>query len=74
MIVFRYIKENRMTECYYHVTHEFHSESTLYNLPECQGTAFSKQAPYLIFKWQQQESKPQQLSLLAKTESFISDF
>ena len=27
-----------MTVCYYHVTYEFQSESTLYNLPECQGT------------------------------------
>ena len=24
---------------YYHVTREFQSESALYNLPECQGTA-----------------------------------
>ena len=26
-----------MTVCYYHVTHESHSDSTLYSLPECQG-------------------------------------
>ena len=28
---------------------------TLY-LPECQGTPCSKQAPYLNFKWQQQDN------------------
>ena len=38
------------TVCYYHVTYEFQSESTLYSLPECQGTPCSKQAPYLKFK------------------------
>ena len=38
--------------CYYHATYEFQSESTLYTLPECQGTTCSKQAPYLKFKWQ----------------------
>ena len=36
--------------CYYHVTYEFQSESTLYSLPECQGTPCSTQAPYLKFK------------------------
>ena len=30
--------------------------TTLYSLPECQGTPFSKQAPYLKFKWQQWDS------------------
>ena len=34
------------TVCYYDVTYEFQSESTLYNLPQCQGTPCSKQAPY----------------------------
>ena len=38
------------TVCYYHVMYEFQSESTLYSLPECQGTPCSKQAPYLKFK------------------------
>ena len=38
------------TVCYYHVTCEFQSESTLYNLPECQGTPCLKQVPYLKFK------------------------
>ena len=44
-------KSNEMskikTACYYHVTYEFWSESTLYSLPECQGTLSSKQSPYL---------------------------
>ena len=31
------------TVCYYHVTCEFQSESTFYNLPECQGTPCLKQ-------------------------------
>ena len=31
----------------YHVTYEFQSESTVYNLTECQGTPCSKQVPYL---------------------------
>ena len=35
------------------------SESTLYSLPECQGTPCSKQAPYLKFKWQQHDSNQQ---------------
>ena len=28
-----------LTVCYYHVTHEFKSESTIYSLPECQGAS-----------------------------------
>ena len=32
-----------LTVCYYHITYEFQSESTLYSLPECQGTPCSKQ-------------------------------
>ena len=39
-----------LTVCYYHVTYKFQSESTLYSLPECLGTPYSKQAPYLKFK------------------------
>ena len=39
-----------LTVCYYHVTYKFQSESTLYSLPECQGTPYSKQVPYLKFK------------------------
>ena len=39
-----------LTVYYYHVTCDFQSESTLYNLPEHQGTPWSKQAPYLKFK------------------------
>ena len=38
-----------LTVCYYHVTYAFHNESTLYSLPECEGTHCSKQAPYLKF-------------------------
>ena len=38
--------------CCHHVTYKFQYESTLYSLPECQGTLCSKQAPYLKFKWQ----------------------
>ena len=41
---------NPMFLCYYPVTYGFQSESTLYSLPECQGTPCSKQAPYLKFK------------------------
>ena len=29
--------EKYSTVCYYHVAYEFQSESTPYNLPECQG-------------------------------------
>ena len=47
--------KNLLTVCYYHVTYEFQSESTLYSLPECQGTPCSKQAPYLKFKRQQRD-------------------
>ena len=32
-----------MAVCYYHVTYEVQSESTLYSLPECQGALCSKQ-------------------------------
>ena len=52
----------KMSACYYHVTYEFQSESTVYSLPECQRTSCSKQAPYLKFKWQQRDSNPQPLS------------
>ena len=54
----------------YHVTHEFQSESTLYSLPEYQGTPCSKEAPYLKFKWQQRDSKPQPLGLQTNTHPF----
>ena len=51
MIQFRRKKSDipMLTVCYYHVTYEFQSESTLLSLPECQGTPCSKQAPYLKF-------------------------
>ena len=39
-----YFKYLLHTVCYYHVTYEFQSESTLYSLPECQGTPCSNQA------------------------------
>ena len=32
-------------------------------MPDCQGTPCSKQARYLKFKWQQQDSNPQPFSL-----------
>ena len=40
-------RKNRFLQsvCYYHVTYEFQSESTLYSVPECQGIPCSKQAP-----------------------------
>ena len=41
------LKRESKGVCYYLVKYEFQSESTLYNLPECQGTLCSKQAPYL---------------------------
>ena len=53
----------KLTVCYYHVTYEFPIESTLYSLPECQGTLCSKQGQYLKFKRQQQDLNPQRLSL-----------
>ena len=40
-----------LTVCYYHITYEFQSESTLYSLPECQRTPCSKQVSYLSSKW-----------------------
>ena len=50
-----------LTVSYYHAKYEFQSEYTLYSLPECQLTPFSKQAPYLMFKLQKRDSKPQPL-------------
>ena len=38
--------------------YEFQSESTFYNLPECQRTPCLKQALYLKFKGQQRDSNP----------------
>ena len=57
------LNEQLLTVCYCHLTYEFQSKSTLYSLPEFQGTPCSKQAPYLKFKWQQRYSNPQPLSL-----------
>ena len=51
-----------LTVCYYYVTYEFQSESTLYGLPKCQATSCSKHAPYLTFKWQECDSNKQPLS------------
>ena len=42
-------EENNLSVCYYHITYEFQSESTLYSLPECQGTTCSKHVPYLTW-------------------------
>ena len=36
--------------------------STLYSLPECQGTPCLKQVPYLKFNWQKRDSNPQPLT------------
>ena len=48
--------------CSYHVTYAIQRKSTLYLLPECQGTPFSKQAWYLKFNGLQWDSNPQALS------------
>ena len=40
------IKGMQLTVCYYQVTYEFQSKSTLYSLPECQGTLCLKQVSY----------------------------
>ena len=61
--LYQFVGFGFLTVCYYHVTYEFQSESTLYNLTECQGTPCSKQVSYLKFKWQQRDSKPQPLNL-----------
>ena len=60
------------TVCYYHVTYEFQSESTPYSLPECQGTPYLKQVPYLKLKWhwQQCDLNSQPLSLQPNTQPF----
>ena len=59
-----------MSVCYYHVTYEFQSESTVYSLPECQKIPCSKRTPYLKFKWQQRDLNPQPLSSWTNTHSF----
>ena len=51
-----------LTVCYY-ITCKFHSESKLYSSPECQETPCLKQAQYLKFNRQQQDSNLQPLSL-----------
>ena len=48
---------------FYYITCRFHSESKLYSSPECQETPFLKQAQYLKFNRQQQDSNLQPLSL-----------
>ena len=40
------IKGMQLTVCYYQVTYEFQSKSTLYSLPECQRTLCLKQVSY----------------------------
>ena len=49
--------------CYCCVTYKFQGESALNSLSEFQGTPCSKQAPYIKFKRQQQDSNPQPLNL-----------
>ena len=51
-----------LTLCSCHVTYAFQSQSTLYSLPECQGTPCSKQARNLKFKWLQLDTNPEPLS------------
>ena len=41
-------------------------------LPECQKTPCLKQAQYLTFKWQQQDSNPQPPSSYMNTQPFSS--
>ena len=62
--------KRKITVCYYHITYEMQSESTLSRLPECQGTTCPKQAPYLKFKWHQRDSNPQLLSSETNTQPF----
>ena len=64
--IYLFIMDFVLTVCYYHVTYEFQSESTLYSLPECEGTPCSKQASFLKFKWQQSDSNQQPLIALTK--------
>ena len=51
-----------VTVCYYNATYKFQSQPTPCSLPECQGNSSLKEAPYLKFKWQQRNLKPQPLS------------
>ena len=53
------LKQRLAAVCYYHVTYEFQSESTLYSLPECQGTPCSKQVTYLKFLSDSKEIRTQ---------------
>ena len=48
----------------------FKSECTIYSVSEFQGTPWSKQAPYLTFKWQQRDWNPQPLSSETNTQPF----
>ena len=59
-----------LTECFYHFTYEFQSESTLSRLPECQWTSCSKQSRYLKLRWQQPDSNTHPLSRYVKTQTF----
>ena len=56
--------------CYCCVTYKFQGESALNSLSEFQGTPCLKQAPYIKFKRQQQDSNPQPLSLQTNTQPF----
>ena len=57
-VLWVFICTMHFTVCFYHATYEFQSESTLYNLTECQRTSCSKQVSYLKFKWQQSYIAP----------------
>ena len=50
--------------------HTCESKPTLYSLSEYQGTPWSKQVTYLMFKGQQQDSNSQRLSSETKTQPF----
>ena len=52
--------------CYVRVWEWIHT----LQLPECQGTPCSKQAPYLKIKWLQQDSNPQPLTSSKNTQPF----
>ena len=64
------ISKAHLTVSYYHVMYEFEGESTLYSLPECQGTSCLKQVPYQKFKWHQRDSNLQPLIWYSNTQSF----
>ena len=55
-----------LLSCHVHVSECIHS----LQLPECQGTPYSKQARYLNFTWLKRDSNPQPLSSYTNTQPF----